>query len=683
MNLYCESSPIKNHLKSLTLFFSKWLKFGSHRVIQLGKILDYAKRLGINPDTEPHLLDLAREGLMAALPDGWRPCFHEPQDAWYYYHAPTETTTWEHPLDAKYKELVEQARAEQNPENKMNLREIVKRSESMSPRYEKDWEQLSHRFSSEENIIDIDKLSVSSLTRSDSKSLLERPEKEINQSQSGNQKELLLNGGGSMFLKSTRSRDNTPNQDGGKFHDFHISHGTSGTNDTSDITERPKSILREKPCEDDDRHTEEERKSVRFDLEKGLEDMKFMYSGSEDNDRDSDSNDKQSSSRALKANLRLDDLTLERSDLFHINVNNFQNDYLSEDISSSNRNPPAKLVGRRFLVQNVSEVEHMNQLLADDLHDERLPINKFTNIKNIDLIPNTGNSSSLRDSSKRENQSEEDELSIDVDKILPQTRDEGDDVVNQILIEQEAEITNVKKVFENQLANRRKELEIHEERELAEMEVGLHRTRSLLGEKIIHLRHSEQSLERVVNAKRNESQSAPIKSDELTLSDMSSASSGFSSTDFGTDTFIDKPDQFPESTEIIASLENLNSEIREIWGVLNKRQGNNIPPPPTLSYSDLGYFSHQHVITSTNNTQSFGTPNIHSNILSQLTATLPSTTTQNIITQYGPNNGFTTSVGTVERGPSNLMERTRNMRDWLRQARMESTDPVSPGEATL
>lgn len=70
------------------------------------------------------------------------------------------------------------------------------------------------------------------------------------------------------------------------------------------------------------------------------------------------------------------------------------------------------------------------------------------------------------------------------------------------------------------------------------MEVSLHRTRSLLGEKVIHLRHLEQSLERVANNKRNENDVSSTKNDELTLSDMSSASSGFSSTDLGTDTFI-------------------------------------------------------------------------------------------------------------------------------------------------
>lgn len=83
---------------------------------------------------------------------------------------------------------------------------------------------------------------------------------------------------------------------------------------------------------------------------------------------------------------------------------------------------------------------------------------------------------------------------------------------------------------------------LQEERELSDMEVSLHRTRSLLGEKVIHLRHLEQSLERVANAKRNENDATSTKNDELTLSDMSSASSGFSSTDIGTDTFIGKVD---------------------------------------------------------------------------------------------------------------------------------------------
>lgn len=75
------------------------------------EVIDYATRLGIDPETEPHLLGLAKDGLMAALPKGWSPCFHEATGAWYYYQTLTGTTTWEHPLDSVYKELVENARA--------------------------------------------------------------------------------------------------------------------------------------------------------------------------------------------------------------------------------------------------------------------------------------------------------------------------------------------------------------------------------------------------------------------------------------------------------------------------------------------------------------------------------------------------------------------------------------------
>ena len=106
------------------------------------------------------------------------------------------------------------------------------------------------------------------------------------------------------------------------------------------------------------------------------------------------------------------------------------------------------------------------------------------------------------------------------------------------------------------------------------MEVSLHRTRSLLGEKVIRLRHLEQSLQR---ASISSDQSKT--DDTATLSDLSShsASSGISSTEFatadnvGTRTVL-RGEHFRESSEIIQSLENLNLEIREIWEVLHKQQ---------------------------------------------------------------------------------------------------------------
>lgn len=127
----------------------------------------------------------------------------------------------------------------------LDLKEVLKRSESLSPWHEKDWEQLSSKFSSEENIIDIDKLSASTLARP------ERPEKfdkEKHPSQLGQQKELTLSGGGSMFLKSNRSRDNTPSQDGGKLEDFQALMISDEINNAGG--DRPKSILREKQLDD-------------------------------------------------------------------------------------------------------------------------------------------------------------------------------------------------------------------------------------------------------------------------------------------------------------------------------------------------------------------------------------------------------------------------------------------------
>lgn len=124
--------------------------------------------------------------------------------------------------------------------------------------------------------------------------------------------------------------------------------------------------------------------------------------------------------------------------------------------------------------------------------------------------------------------------------------------------------------------------EFQEEKDLTDMEVSLHRTRSLLGEKVIRLRHLEQSLQRATAA------SNEPKTDEATLSDLSShsASSGISSTEFATaadgmKAAVLRGEHLQESSEIIQSLENLNLEIREIWEVLNQQQKSGNMPSGT------------------------------------------------------------------------------------------------------
>ncbi|XP_065339556.1 centrosomal protein of 164 kDa isoform X2 [Cloeon dipterum] len=76
------------------------------------EIRDYAVKIGIQPDKEPHLLPLAKDGLMKALPSGWTPCFDQRKNAWYYFNYENGTSQWEHPLDSVYRDLVKKTRQE-------------------------------------------------------------------------------------------------------------------------------------------------------------------------------------------------------------------------------------------------------------------------------------------------------------------------------------------------------------------------------------------------------------------------------------------------------------------------------------------------------------------------------------------------------------------------------------------
>lgn len=124
----------------------------------------------------------------------------------------------------------------------LDLKEVLKRSESMSPRHEKDWEQLSSKFNAEENVIDIDRLGARTLTRRDRDREQERQPRPTSQT-----RELILSGGGSIFLKSNRSRDTTPSHETGRLlEDLQA----LMPNDDNLAADRLKSILREKPPED-------------------------------------------------------------------------------------------------------------------------------------------------------------------------------------------------------------------------------------------------------------------------------------------------------------------------------------------------------------------------------------------------------------------------------------------------
>ncbi|XP_043789876.1 centrosomal protein of 164 kDa-like isoform X7 [Apis laboriosa] len=607
------------------------------------EVLEYARRLGIDPDTEPHLLSLAREGLMAALPKGWLPCFHETSGAWYYYQASTGTTTWQHPLDAVYKEMVEQARAASNaakpvnarqisveedskttakelesneeatlpkeasssakesgkqsaknnppptriptklaplkklekidgtrkkdgggqekqqsrrednplatnragrdytnlkfqdprfyecpklletvasttttntttstsPKQEIDLKEVLKRSESLSPRHEKDWEQLSSRFSSEENIIDIDKLSINALARSEKS---DKFDKEKHPSQFGQQKELTLSGGGTMFLKSNRSRDTTPIHETGKLDEFRTLSIPDETN--KDSGDKLKSILREKQSEDDDRPVDEERKSVRFDIEKEV-DIKYTYSRSEyESESESDEHEvlamlssrdtEWSPSKTQKTSQRF---TEESKEDPEDKIDGCVNKSLSSEKIEASKTQNGKIVGKRFVVrnvpenelrkkfapQNVSEKEHRMQMTRDSLSGESLSressldytfTNKFNKIKNIDLVSKSEtdySDSELRRKNKlkvelpRNEQTDDDETS-DFSKINQDAHDisrrEGNETATKqdqskkleeakakLGEEHERDIEALRKEYKDKLEQMKKELE--------------------------------------------------------------------------------------------------------------------------------------------------------------------------------------------------------------------------------
>ncbi|BET00866.1 Centrosomal protein 164kDa [Nesidiocoris tenuis] len=76
------------------------------------EVIEYAKRIGIDPQCEAHLLPIALKGLMQPLPKGWKPCLDASSNLYYYYNKFTKTSQWEHPLDFVYRNLVKLSRSE-------------------------------------------------------------------------------------------------------------------------------------------------------------------------------------------------------------------------------------------------------------------------------------------------------------------------------------------------------------------------------------------------------------------------------------------------------------------------------------------------------------------------------------------------------------------------------------------
>ncbi|PIK41636.1 putative centrosomal protein, partial [Apostichopus japonicus] len=73
-------------------------------------ILEYAQVVGINPDIEPELMWIAREGINAPLPNDWKPCQDTGGGDIYYFNFSTGESMWDHPCDEFYRTMVAEER---------------------------------------------------------------------------------------------------------------------------------------------------------------------------------------------------------------------------------------------------------------------------------------------------------------------------------------------------------------------------------------------------------------------------------------------------------------------------------------------------------------------------------------------------------------------------------------------
>ncbi|NXP07271.1 CE164 protein, partial [Thinocorus orbignyianus] len=105
------------------------------------EIQDFAREIGIDPEKEPELIWLAREGIVAPLPPDWRPCQDITGDI-YYFNFANGQSMWEHPCDDHYRELVIQER------EKLLARGGLKKKEKKEKKDKKEKQALKRSTSS-------------------------------------------------------------------------------------------------------------------------------------------------------------------------------------------------------------------------------------------------------------------------------------------------------------------------------------------------------------------------------------------------------------------------------------------------------------------------------------------------------------------------------------------------------
>ncbi|NXN09947.1 CE164 protein, partial [Indicator maculatus] len=90
------------------------------------EVLNFAREIGIDPEKEPELIWLAREGIMAPLPPDWKPCQDTNGDL-YYFNFTNGKSMWDHPCDDHYRELVLRERERLLAQGPLSRREKKKK----------------------------------------------------------------------------------------------------------------------------------------------------------------------------------------------------------------------------------------------------------------------------------------------------------------------------------------------------------------------------------------------------------------------------------------------------------------------------------------------------------------------------------------------------------------------------
>ncbi|KAM5226965.1 centrosomal protein of 164 kDa isoform 5-T5 [Hipposideros larvatus] len=92
------------------------------------EVLQFAREIGIDPVKEPELMWLAREGIVASLPEEWKPC-QDITGEIYYFNFANGQSMWDHPCDEHYRNLVIQERGKLSTSGAIKKKDKKKKKE--------------------------------------------------------------------------------------------------------------------------------------------------------------------------------------------------------------------------------------------------------------------------------------------------------------------------------------------------------------------------------------------------------------------------------------------------------------------------------------------------------------------------------------------------------------------------